>query len=226
MPKSSPQQSTKSQQRQLLKSEQKRLLKLVELERQVEAKGFRRVAGVDEAGRGPLAGPVVAAACFLKSPHLFPGINDSKQLSPFRRRALFQDLTTHSALCYGVGIIEPEEIDSINILQATLKAMRSAVLALEIRPDYLLIDGNFAISVEKIAAEAVIKGDQRSQLIAAASIIAKETRDQLMGEYHEQYPEYGFDQHKGYGTQKHRAALEKYGPCPIHRMSFAPVKGN
>ena len=195
----------------------------MELEKRAEAKGFRKIAGIDEAGRGPLAGPVVAAACVFKSSVFFPGINDSKLLTPKRRRALYQELTQHAELSYGIGIIEASAIDEINILQATLRAMRAAVLALPERPDYLLVDGNVAVAVENIPAEKVIKGDQRSQLIAASSIIAKEIRDKLMVDYHHQYPEYGFDEHKGYGTEKHCEALEKFGPCPIHRKTFSPV---
>jgi ribonuclease HII len=209
---------------QLHKSEEERLLQLVEIERQVEAKGFRRIAGVDEAGRGPLAGPVVAAACLFKSPLFFQGINDSKLLPSKKRKALYEELIHNPEISFGVGIVDAAEIDEVNILQATLRAMRKAVVALPVRPDYLLIDGNVVLSVENIAAEKVIKGDQRSQLIAASSIIAKEMRDELMLMYHIQFPEYGFKEHKGYGTEKHREALAKFGPCPIHRKSFSPIK--
>lgn len=186
------------------------------------AKGYSRVAGIDEAGRGPLAGPVVAACCLLKSPQVFPGINDSKLLTPLKRQKLFDQLITHPQVEYAVGIVDAAVIDEINILQATLLAMRKSVLALPKLPDYLLVDGNVALVFEKIFVENVIKGDQRSQLIAAASIIAKQTRDQIMIDYHFQYPMYGFDAHKGYGTKKHMQALEKYGPSPIHRKTFSP----
>ncbi len=196
----------------------------MDLEQQAKAKGFRLIAGVDEAGRGPLAGPVVAAACVFKTHQFFPGINDSKLLTPVRRKVLYKELKHHPDLSFGIAVIEPSIIDEINILQATLRAMREAVLALPKRPDYLLIDGNIAIDVANIPAEAVIKGDQRSQVIAAASIIAKEVRDELMLKYHDRYPEYGFNAHKGYGTAMHREALEKFGPCPIHRRSFSPVR--
>ncbi|MCH9627150.1 MAG: Ribonuclease HII [Chlamydiales bacterium] len=212
-----------NQQRPLPQSEQTRLLHLVEIERQAETKGFYLIAGVDEAGRGPLAGPVVAAACILKSPCFFPGINDSKLVTPTKRKALFDELTQHAELVYGVGVVDAPLIDEINILQATLRAMREAVLALPERPDYLLVDGNVGLKVDSIPFETVVKGDRRSQLIAAASIIAKETRDALMRDYHALYPVYGFDRHKGYGTQKHRSALKEFGPCPIHRKTFAPV---
>ncbi len=211
------------QQRQLPQSEQQRLLQLVEIEKKAEKAGYRRIAGVDEAGRGPLAGPVVAAACFLKTPCFFAGINDSKLLAPVKRRKLFEELTHHPALVYGVGVVDAQLIDEINILQATLRAMGQAVLALPEVPDYILVDGNVGLKVGSIPFETVIKGDRRSQLIAAASIIAKETRDALMREYHALYPVYGFDQHKGYGTQRHRTALKEFGPCPIHRKTFAPV---
>jgi ribonuclease HII len=216
-------QLSRSQLNRFPKSEKQRLLQLVELEQQAEAKGFRRIAGVDEAGRGPLAGPVVAVACVFKSTLFFSGINDSKLLTIQRRRALYEALTGHAELDYGVGIIEAPVIDEMNILQAALRAMHEAVLDLQERPDYLLVDGNVAVAVENIPAEKVIQGDRRSQLIAASSIIAKEVRDELMRKYHSLYPEYGFDEHKGYGTEKHRAALAKYGPCPIHRKTFSPV---
>lgn len=193
------------------------------LEKQAKDSGYQIIAGVDEAGRGPLAGPVIAAACIFKEALSFPGIDDSKRLTPLRRRLLFEQITTHPQVLFGIGRVDPAIIDQINILQATFRAMREAVQALEKRPDYLLIDGNLFVDIDDTPGEAVVKGDQRSTLIAAASIIAKETRDDLMKKYHDEFPEYGFASHKGYGTAKHRAALEKFGPCPIHRMSFAPV---
>lgn len=215
--------SNPNQQKPLPKNEFKRLLKLVEIEELLAVKGYRRIAGVDEAGRGPLAGPVVAAACVFKSQQFFSGINDSKLLTPLRRRTLYQELINHPELDYGIGIIEASVIDEINVLQATLRAMEKAVQALPKRPDYLLVDGNVALQMEAIPAEKVIHGDQRSQVIAAASIIAKEVRDEWMLQIHEHYPEYGFKEHKGYGTAKHLEALTTYGPCPIHRKTFAPV---
>ncbi len=207
------------------KSEYERLKQLTELETDARNTGYACIAGVDEAGRGPLAGPVVAAACCISEGVFFPGINDSKLLSPNIRRALFEDLTTHEEVQFSFAFVSEQVIDEINILQATLEAMRQAVKKLKKTPDYLLIDGTHLIG-EEIPSEKVIRGDRRSQSIAAASIIAKETRDQLMLDYHKQYPEYGFEQHKGYGTKKHREALLKYGPCPIHRRSFAPVNRN
>lgn len=191
-------------------------------ERRVKANGFKRIAGVDEAGRGPLAGPVVAAVCLIQD-HLFAGINDSKLLTPSQRQSLFDQITSAPDVDYAIGMVEPGEIDRINILQATIKAMREAVSKLKDAPDYLLIDG-MDLLFEQIPSEKIVQGDSRSQSIAAASIIAKVTRDQLMIEYHQLYPLYGFDQHKGYGTSKHLQAIEKYGPCPIHRLSFSPLK--
>lgn len=213
-----------NQQKRLPKNEEKRLLELVKLEKKIAAKGFRLICGVDEAGRGPLAGPVVAAACILKKAHLFNGINDSKLLTSLKRKSLFETITTHPELLFGIGIVDADVIDKINILQATLLAMRKAVLALPEKPDYLLVDGNIGIEMKSIQVETIIKGDQRSQLIAASSIIAKEKRDELMAFYHQLYPQYGFNENKGYGTEAHRNALDKYGPCPIHRKTFSPVK--
>lgn len=203
-------------------SEKKRLFKLTELERNARALGFKRIAGVDEAGRGPLAGPVVAAAC-LVGDHLFSGINDSKLLSPEKRELLFEAITSTPGVHYGIGIVESEEIDRVNILQATLKAMRIAIAKLVEMPDYLLVDGTH-LPLDTISSEKVIEGDRRSHSIAVASVLAKVTRDRMMLAYHQKYPHYGFDTHKGYGTEKHVKALEIYGPCPIHRFSFSPLK--
>jgi ribonuclease HII len=198
--------------------ELERLRQLTLFEEEGRQAGFRSIAGVDEAGRGPLAGPVVAASCIIPQNLFFPGINDSKKLPPKKRGELFQELTSHPEVVYGVGIISHEEIDEINILQATIKAMLQAVGELSVAPDLLLVDGMKLPA--SIPVKKIIKGDALSQSIAAASIIAKETRDRLMEEYDRQWPEYGFKDHKGYGTQKHREAIKKYGPCKIHRMSF------
>ncbi len=204
----------------LPKSERSRLYELTEPERRVAQLGYQGIAGVDEAGRGPLAGPVVAAACILHKPLFFPGVNDSKLVSPKRRRALFDTFKTHADLEFGVGIVNSAVIDQINIYQASLQAMRNAVGNLSSKPDYLLVDG-MELKMEAITSEKLIKGDRRSQLIAIASIIAKETRDELMRDYDICYPGYGFAQHKGYGTTLHREALQRLGPCPIHRLTFS-----
>lgn len=189
-----------------------------EIEDENYAAGFQTICGVDEAGRGPLAGPVCAAAVILP-PHLqIPGLNDSKKLSDKRRRELFP-VICEQALAYGIAFATEQEIDEINILQATFLAMQRALDRLEIRPDLALIDGNrqkdFGLPVK-----TVIKGDSLSANIAAASILAKVTRDDLMVRQAEQFPQYGFEIHKGYGTKAHYAALEQYGPSPIHRMTF------
>jgi ribonuclease HII len=205
------------------KKEKKRLLELVKYEKQARVKGFQLIAGIDEAGRGPLAGPVTACACIIPEGLFFQGINDSKQLCPKKRHELFLKLTSEPSIIYAVAEISHVEIDHINIYQATVKAMKMAVNKLSIKPDYLLVDG-MAITHLNIPSEKIIQGDAKSQSIAAASIIAKETRDKLMNEFHEMWPHYGFNEHKGYGTKKHMEAIEKYGPCPIHRLSFKPLK--
>ena len=185
--------------------------------------GFQSIAGVDEAGRGPLAGPVVAVACILPEGARVEGIDDSKKLSVSERQRIFQSIRSLGDIDYGIGIIDSLTIDKVNILQATLQAMLLAVSHLLQPPDYLLVDGN-QMPKTQIPGKFLIKGDRLSQSIAAASIIAKEVRDQLMCEFHQLWPEYGFNVHKGYGTKLHLRAIEKYGPCPIHRLSFKPLK--
>ena len=187
-----------------------------------QAQGYTIIAGIDEAGRGPLAGPVVAAAVILHPKRPVDGVNDSKKLSEKRREALFDQITNY-AVAIGVGLVDAETIDRINILQATRQAMLDAVHALSLAPDHLLIDGITPISTS-IHQQTIKQGDSRSASIAAASIIAKVTRDRLMLQYDQIYPDYGFAQHKGYGSAAHLAALHKYGPCPIHRMTFGGVK--
>jgi ribonuclease HII len=199
-------------------NELKRLRQLNLFEDEARQGGFECIAGVDEAGRGPLAGPVVAASCIIPQNLFFPGIDDSKMLSAAKRAALFQQITTNPSVIYGVGIISHEIIDRINILQATIQAMLQAVEKLAITPDMLLVDGLALPST--IPSKKIIRGDSLSQSIAAASIIAKETRDRIMEEHDRTWPEYGFKDHKGYPTKKHREAIAKYGPCLIHRMSF------
>ena len=180
--------------------------------------GYRAVAGVDEAGRGPLAGPVVAAAVILPPGYEHPGINDSKKLSSRQRDRLYA-IIQHDAVSIGVGLSEAPLIDRVNILQATLLAMKEAVLELFPPPDFLLIDGLNRIDLAT-PQEAIIRGDSQSISIAAASIIAKVSRDRLMEMYHRQFPQYNFLRNKGYGTKEHRAARVKFGRCKIHRRSF------
>lgn len=195
----------------------------ITLEEMAYLEGRQVIAGVDEAGRGPLAGPVVAAACVLPRKLAVEGIDDSKKLSSKKRELIYHQLTLHSEVSFGIGIVEHAKIDEINILQASLEAMAIAVKRLPVVPDFLLIDGNCPLSID-IASKTVIKGDSLSQSIGAASIIAKYTRDQIMLEFHLKWPQYGFDRHKGYPTQMHMRAIRKYGPCPIHRQSFGIVK--
>lgn len=182
--------------------------------------GFRLIAGVDEAGRGPLAGPVVAAACLIPSSVHLEGIRDSKMLSPEVREKLFWQIITRTIV--GVGIVSEQEIDRINILRASLLAMREAVLALTVTPDLLLIDGPYKIDLP-LKQVPMIDGDRKLISVGAASIVAKVTRDRIMCDYDLQYPHYGFRKHKGYCTPAHVAALEECGPSPIHRMSFQPI---
>jgi len=179
------------------------------------------VAGVDEAGRGPLAGPVVAAAVILDDMRPIKGLADSKKLSPKRRDALYDEIRAR-ALCCSIAEASVEEIDRLNILHATMLAMRRAVQGLRLRPTKVLVDGN-RIPPLDVLAEAVVKGDAKVPAISAASILAKVTRDRMLGELHARHPEYGFDQHKGYGTAQHLEALRRLGPLPEHRRSFAPV---
>jgi ribonuclease HII len=199
-----------------------RLTALSRFERRLWRKGIMHVAGVDEAGRGPLAGPVVAAAVIFPPGMMIAGIDDSKKLTPAHRESLYEHII-HSAAAYGVAAIDHSEIDRLNILQATLEAMRNAIRQLQPQPEYILVDGNM-FRHESISYRTIVRGDSRSISIAAASIIAKVTRDRLMVQYHKEYPEYGFDRHKGYGTAEHIRAIETHGYCPIHRRSFH-VKG-
>ena len=182
------------------------------------AEGFPCVCGVDEAGRGPLAGPVCAAAVILPPHAMIPGLNDSKKLSDKKRRELFP-LIQQQAIAYGIAFASQEEIDKINILQATFLAMKRALEQLTVTPDLALIDGN-RMTDFGLPARTVVKGDSLSASIAAASILAKVSRDDLMLEMAREYPQYGFEVHKGYGTKAHYDALRLYGPCPIHRQTF------
>jgi ribonuclease HII len=190
----------------------------LEIEDLIWKKGFTNIVGIDEAGCGPLAGPVVAAAVVFPPYFYIPMVKDSKKLSAKKREDIFPVIINHS-ISYGVGIVSNVEIDRINIRKATFKAMRKAIGKLKVKPDYLLFDG-YELPEKLYRQEAIINGDDHSFCIAAASIIAKVTRDRIMIRNHEKYPEYGFDRHKGYGTAFHREMIQKYGPCPIHREKF------
>lgn len=202
--------------------EQKRIQQLLVHEKELWRQGCRFVAGVDEAGRGPLAGPVVAAAVvFFPTPEI-PLIDDSKKLNEKMRDLLFGEIT-HKAGSYGIGVAEVEEIDRLNIFHASLLAMRRALERLSVQPEHILVDGN-AFSHETVPFTTLVKGDARCYSIAAASILAKVTRDRMMLEYDQQYPQYGFCRHKGYATDEHLNAIEEYGYCPLHRRSFNPKR--
>jgi ribonuclease HII len=184
--------------------------------------GFQNIAGGDEAGRGPWAGPVCAAMVILPRDYALPGLDDSKKLSRPQRRTLFE-LISAQAITFGVGLAEPDEIDAINILEATRLAFQRAFEQLSPRPDYVLLDF-IKLSWLTLPSLSMAKGESQSDSIAAASILAKETRDRIMEAYDREYPEYGFGRHMGYGTAFHQAALRKHGTCPIHRRSFKPIK--
>lgn len=202
--------------------EKTRIQKLLVEEEKLWKKGYLLLAGIDEAGRGPLAGPVVAAACILPAKFDLPGLNDSKMLTESKREKLFVQIQTQ-AVDFAIGSAEPAEIDGLNILQATKLAMKRSVEGLTVRPHYLLID---ALNLPNVPLPqlGLIRGDRLSASIAAASILAKVTRDHLMTELHSLYPEYMFSKNKGYGTNEHMLVLNRLGPCPLHRKSFAPVK--
>jgi ribonuclease HII len=191
-------------------------------EKEATQQGCKKIAGIDEAGRGPLAGPVVSAAVILPTTFHGPDVNDSKKLSPKKREHLFSEIYDR-AVAVGIGIVDPVEIDRINILQASLLAMAIAVQNLDPQPDHLLIDGTFPIPSE-LSQQPIPKGDALSVSIAAASIIAKVSRDRLMQNYHHYYPQFDFPKHKGYPTRAHKEAIHKFGFSPIHRRSFKGVK--
>ena len=198
--------------------EKVRLKKMLEKEEQLWRQGYELIAGVDEAGRGPLAGPVVAAAVILKKATVIERLNDSKQLPALLREKLFEEIVIE-AQSYGLGSATQEEIDRLNIHAASMLAMRRALAALNLQPDYVLVDG-FAINSCSIPQKALKSGDRLSLSIAAASVLAKVTRDRMMLKIHQKYPHYGFDRNMRYGTEEHRSALLQYGPCPEHRRSF------
>ncbi|MBR6700611.1 MAG: ribonuclease HII [Firmicutes bacterium] len=197
---------------------EQKLLEMKAYEKDLYSKGVKYIAGIDEVGRGPLAGPVVAAAVILPEEFDVIGINDSKKLSEKKRDELF-DVIKEKALAYSFGVVDNEVIDEINILEATKKAMKEAVMRLGIEPDHLLIDAVKLADVD-IPQTSIIKGDEKSISVAAASILAKVTRDRMMVEYSEEYPHYAFEKNKGYGTKAHYEGIEKAGICPIHRKTF------
>ncbi len=205
--------------------EEERLQKMLEIEEGLYSKGIKLVCGVDEAGRGPLCGPVVAAAVILKPDSKIEGVNDSKKLSEKKIEQVYEAIM-QNALAVGVGMSDVDVIESVNILNATKLAMKEAISKLKVQPEYVLIDGNQMIDIT-IPGETVVHGDAISESIAAASIVAKVTRDRMLIEWDKEYPEYGFAKHKGYGTKAHIDAIAKYGLTPIHRPSFCTkfVKG-
>ena len=199
--------------------ELERLTKLKEIEKDLYSKGFNNICGIDEAGRGPLAGPVVVAGVIMPKDSMIEGINDSKKVSEKKREKLY-DLIIEEAISYSVAIIGQDVIDDINILNATKEGVTKVVDGLDVKPDLIIIDALDHINTRGIPYEPIIKGDAKCYNIAAASILAKVTRDRIMREWDEVYPQYGFVQHKGYGTAKHIQAIKEYGLTPIHRRSF------
>lgn len=190
-----------------------------EFEKAAVNSGFSCICGVDEAGRGPLAGPVCAAAVILPEDAVIEGLDDSKKLTEKKRERLY-DIIRETAVAYSVAYGTLEEIETVNILEATYLAMNRAIEGLNVKPDFALIDGNRVPRGIKIPCETIVKGDSKSMSVAAASVLAKVTRDRLMLEYDKKYPEYNFKKHKGYGTKEHTELIKQYGPCEIHRLSF------
>ena len=199
--------------------ELERLTKLKEIEKELYEKGFKNICGIDEAGRGPLAGPVVVAGVIMPQDSMIEGVNDSKKVSEKKREILY-DLILDEAISYSVTIIGQDVIDDINILQATKHGVTQVVEGLDVKPDLIIVDALNHINTKGIPYNSIIKGDAKCYNIAAASIIAKVTRDRIMREWDSIYPQYGFIQHKGYGTAKHIEEIKQYGLCPIHRRSF------
>ena len=196
-----------------------RLINLKEIEKQLHEKGFKNICGIDEAGRGPLAGPVVVAGVIMPEDSMIEGVNDSKKISEKKREKLY-DQIIEEAISYGISIIGQEEIDEINILNATKKGLTDSLKELKVKPDLIIVDALSHIDTLGIPYESIIKGDAKCYSISAASILAKVTRDRIMREWAAIYPQYGFEQHKGYGTAKHISAIKEYGACPIHRKTF------
>ena len=200
-------------------AEIERLQKLKEIENEIYKKGIQSICGIDEAGRGPLAGPVVVASVILPKDSFIEGVNDSKKVSEKKRELLYEQII-QEAISYGVGIIDQYTIDDINILNATKLGLTTSLKELKVKPDIILVDALTKIDTLGIPYESIVKGDAKSYSIAAASIIAKVTRDRIIRQWDEIYPQYGFAKHKGYGTAVHIAAIKEYGLCPIHRHSF------
>ncbi|MEG1704960.1 MAG: ribonuclease HII [Clostridia bacterium] len=204
----------------MIEEEKQRLANMLMYEKEFKSEGYKYIAGVDEAGRGPLCGPVVAAAViFLSNDIDIEGINDSKKISEKKREKIYEELVNSENVIYAVGMSSVEVIEKVNILNATKLAMKEAISKLKIKPDYVIIDGNQKLDIE-MSSLTLISGDSKSASIAAASIIAKVTRDRMLREYDIKYPEYGFLNNKGYGTKMHIEAIKKYGLCEIHRPSF------
>lgn len=199
--------------------ELQRLTELKQIEEKLHSQGIEYICGIDEAGRGPLAGPVVVAAVIMPKDSMIEGVNDSKKVSEKKRELLYEKITEET-IAWGVGIIDQKEIDRINILNATKEGLTEAVKALAVRPDRIIVDALNGIDTLGIPYTSIIKGDAKCYSIAAASIIAKVTRDRIMRQWDEIYPQYGFEKHKGYGTKAHIEAIKEYGLCPLHRLSF------
>ena len=199
--------------------ELERLTNLKQIEKELHQKGFNAICGIDEAGRGPLAGPVVVAGVIMPADSMIEGVNDSKKVSE-KKRELLYDKIIEEAISYSVAIIGQDVIDNINILNATKQGVTTVVEELDVKPNLILVDALTHIDTKGIPYDSIIKGDAKCYNISAASIIAKVTRDRIMREWDKVYPQYGFINHKGYGTAKHIAALKEYGPCPIHRRTF------
>lgn len=199
--------------------ERERLIQLKEIEKELYQQEFQKICGIDEAGRGPLAGPVVVAGVIMPQDSMIEGINDSKKVSEKKREKLY-DLIIEEAISYSVAIIGQDVIDEINILNATKQGVTNVVEELQVKPDLILVDALTHLNTKEIPYHSIVKGDAKCYSIAAASIIAKVTRDRIMREWDEVYPQYGFIAHKGYGTAKHIVAIKEYGLCPIHRRSF------
>ncbi len=199
--------------------EEQRLIKIKELEKDLYNKGFKKICGIDEAGRGPLAGPVVVAGVIMPEDSMIEGINDSKKVTEKRREKLY-DIIKEEAISYSIAVIDHNVIDEINILNATKQGVTDVVDGLDVKPDLIIVDALTHINTRGIPYEPIVKGDAKCYNIAAASILAKVTRDRIMRQWDEIYPQYGFASHKGYGTAKHILAIKEYGLCPIHRRTF------